>query len=178
MSTYSLIKDALNDLVIGALYEYPSISPAFSHQKSTVDSLLYINILETEQVGKTQKTTLLDTDSNLYYTTSFDMLVSFSCQGNQAGDIIYSLYERLGNTDRSLEANKLANLSLLTKNNIRRVPYKTDTKWIEYFNFTARLRFTSGIAENIVHVQEVTVESNIGLDETTLATLVFTIPPS
>lgn len=183
MSLYSLVKDSLYDVMAGALYEYPSVQDQsrFSHQNDPTPegTTLVANIMEMDQIGKTQKSTLLSTTGELQYITRFSILVTFSCEGKDSGDIIYSFYERLMNTDSSNEANKLANLSLIDKTPVRRIPIKTDTnKWREYFNFVARFHFTSSIKEDVYPVQSVTIEAITGASEETLNSITFTIPPS
>lgn len=180
MSLYSLVKDKLIDVMEGALYEYPSANVKFSHQNDPTPEGTYLvaNIMDMEQIGKTEKSTLMTENEEVEYITRFSILVTFSCEGNQSGDVVYSFYERLMNTDASNEANKLAYLSLMDKTSVRRIPINMGSnKWREYFNFVARFHFTSKIREEVYPVQSVTVEAITGASEEQMNSITFTIPP-
>ena len=153
MSMYSYQRDAVRDLAINALTEYPlsEQNVIYSHQSSPVPNSTYltINILSTEQEGRTQQSGLLDEEGNIHYLTPYRMRVSFQTTGNNAGNVSHSLYQRLGNSASNRELGSLSKISVLQKTSLRRNPFKIDTKWIEVFEFSVDFYFISHFSESV-----------------------------
>ncbi len=175
MSMYSLQRQLIRNVVKNALTEYPLQDGKiiYSHLNGTVPTGTYItiNILFTDQEGRTQQSGLLDEAGLVHYLTPYRMRVNFQTTGNQAGDISHSLYQRLGNSGLNREFSSLSNISVLQKSSITRNPFKIDTTWIEYFSFSADFYFISHFSESVQAVESVVVEDGNN-------SITFTVPPT
>ena len=170
MAAYSEIRKAIRLAVIQSLIEYfPTLQEQedlifFSHTGGSEPSKPYvvINILGIEQQGKHSTSTLADPTQNIVNVrASYEIAVQFSFCGSSAGDMAQSFTQRINNNPRSFSALNQNKLSVMRKSNIRRLPQKRDTKWVEYFNQDVVFNYTLNTQEVVDWVEAVVIENTI-----------------
>lgn len=181
VNVYSDIRKAIRRAAVQSLIEFfPNTEDQdkyifFSHTGGSEPANPYvvINILGIEQQGRSQVSSLTDQDSFLSVQAAYEVTVQFGFCGSTAGDMAHSFTQRVNNNPVTMEAFRKESLSVMRKSNLRRVPQKRDTKWVEYFNQD----FVFGYIVNttqIVDYVETTVLEDTSLDPSTI----FTVPPN
>lgn len=170
MAAYSDIRKAIRRAAIQSVIEYfPTADDQnkfvfFSHVGGTEPSSPYmvINILGIQQIGKHSTSTLADPTQNIVNVrASYEITVQFSFCGSTAGDMAQSFTQRINNNPFSFSALNQEKLSVMRKSNIRRIPQKRDTQWVEYFNQDVVFTYTLNTEQPIDWVEAVVIEDAI-----------------
>lgn len=168
MAAYSDIRKAIRRAAIQSVIEYfPTADDQnkfvfFSHVGGTEPSSPYmvINILGIQQIGKHSTSTLADPTQNIVNVrASYEITVQFSFCGSTAGDMAQSFTQRINNNPFSFSALNQEKLSVMRKSNIRRIPQKRDTQWVEYFNQDVVFTYTLNTEQPIDWVEAVIVDN-------------------
>lgn len=197
MSLYGDIRTAARNVAIKALEEYFPTSVEqnagiiFSHTGGAEPSGPYvvINIINIEQQGHHSTSTLAklratygfglgwgehysdsDAEHILVVQVPYEVQIQFGFCGSLAGDMAQHFTQRINNNPWVFEELARNKLGVMRKSQIRRIPQKRDTKWVEYFNQDVTFSYI-GLTEQSVDI----IESVVLQDEYTGD--VFTIPP-
>lgn len=172
----SIYKDVRSALRLGTLKileeEFPTTQVIFSHLngEEPSDPYVVIQIITEDQVGRTQYSTFADETENLHINTHYELLVQFSFIGSTAGAMSFTFNQAVTNNVVVWEAFQKNNLAPLRKSNLRRVPVKRETNWVEYHNIDVTFSYAVKTVQPIDVVERVSfVDINTG--ET------FVIPP-
>ena len=170
MAAYNDIRKAVRRAVIQSLIEYfpdttsQNAGIIFSHVNGSepVNPYVVINVLGIEQIGKHSTSTLADPTQNiLNIRVSYEITVQFSFCGSTAGDMAQSFTQRINNNPFSFEALDREKLSVMRKSNIRRIPQKRDTQWVEYFNQDVVFTYTINTEQPVDWVEAVVIEDAV-----------------
>lgn len=143
MSIYSEVRQALRLGTLKVLEQYFPTTEAkdkgiiFSHLNGSEPSIPYvvIQIVQAVQSGRTSySSAATDVSEELTIINHYRITAQFSFIGTLAGDMAYDFNNAINNNVVMWEAFQKYNLSPVEKSNLRRVPAKRDTKWIEYEN--------------------------------------------
>lgn len=170
MSLYGDIRTAARNVAIKALEDYfptPTEQNAgiiFAHLNGAEPAGPYvvINIINIEQQGHHSTSTLTNTDEELAIQVAYEVMIQFGFCGSTAGEMAQHFTQRINNNPLTLEAMKANKLGFMRKSQVRRIPQKRDTKWVEYFNQDITFNYI-GITQQLVDVVEgVVLEDNTG----------------
>lgn len=165
MSVYSEVRKALRLGTLTVLNDYfptedlKNMGIIFSHTSGTEPSIPYvvIQILSSNQVGRTSYSTLTDEDENLTIITQYEIQAQFSFYGSTAGDMAYDFNSAINNNVmmwRAFQANKLAPLR---KSTLRRMPIKRDTSWTEYHNLDVTFSYAVKTTQKVDVVERISI---------------------
>jgi hypothetical protein len=159
--------------VMNALAEYPATPTIYSHSDATKpnNTFVTLNILFMDQTGQVEQSGLLTEAGEIEYQAPYTMLVNVATSGKQAGNVGFSMYQRLKNSALNREQCQLHGLSILDKTAFTKNNYRDGNTWVEYFSFNLRFFFISHFTETVNAVESIVVE-----DVTN--SLTFTIPPT
>lgn len=177
MSLYSDIRTAVRNLAIKALEEYfPTVATQnagilFSHLNGPEPSTPYvvINIINIEQQGHHSTSTLTNTDRELATQVAYEVMIQFGFCGTTAGEMSQHFTQRINNNPLIFEELHRYKLGFMRKSQIRRIPQKRDTQWVEYFNQDVTFSYV-GVTEQLVDTVEAVIFEDILNGDT------FTIP--
>jgi len=180
-NVYSDVRKAIRRAAIQSLIEFfPTIEDQdkyvfFSHTNGSepVNPYVVINILGIEQQGRSQVSSLTDTAFDISVQSQYEVTVQFGFCGSTAGDMAHSFTQRVNNNPITMEAFRKESLSVMRKSNLRRVPQKRDTKWVEYFNQDFVFAYIVNTTQPVDYVETIVLEDK-SLDPST----VFTVPPN
>jgi hypothetical protein len=163
MSLYDDISRDIRVIIINSLSEYPTTPVNYSHDNGPEPSSTYASlyILSLEQVGRTQSTSRLSTDLDLEFQSPYNCTAQISFVGNDSTSIAYSSHMRLANAVLNREFSQFRNLSITSKTNIRRIPQKRDTQWVEICSFDITFFFISSFKQTIGAINQVVYEDPI-----------------
>lgn len=171
MAAYSDIRKAIRRAAIQSVIEYfPTETDQnkfvfFSHTNGSEPSSPYmvINILGIQQIGRHSTSTLTDPSEGdiLNVRASYEVTVQFGFCGSTAGDMAQSFTQRINNNPLSFESLNREKLSVMRKSNIRRIPQKRDTQWVEYFNQDVVFTYTLNTEQPIDWVEAVVIEDAV-----------------
>ncbi len=170
MAAYSNIRKAIRRAAIQSVIDYfPTADEQnkfvfFSHVGGTEPSNPYmvINILGIQQIGKHSTSTLADPTQNIVnIRASYEITVQFGFCGSTAGDMAQTFSQNINNNLFSFSALNQEKLSVMRKSNIRRIPQKRDTKWVEYFNQDVVFTYTINTEQPVDWVEAVVIEDAI-----------------
>lgn len=165
MGIYSSLQDALYNLTIVALDEFPTSPVIFSHQSGTEppESYVAISILDTPQIGHgSVSTRTQDTTETLLVQAWYEVLVQFSFVGSLSGDMAYSFNQRINNNPLVLDEIRRNNLGLMRKSSVRRSPQKRETKWVEYHNIDVTFNYNIVTDQVVDLVEAVILQEDLG----------------
>lgn len=173
MSIYSDVEDGIYNGVKVALSEYPTVPVAFSHTSMTepAESYVTINVLRIDEQGRQSSSTKTNEDSELLITSSYEVFVQFTFIGSKSTEMIQSFTQRLGSNPVAHQEFRRNKLGFMRKSQIRRVPQKRDTKWIDYCTIDAYFSY-SVATQQIVDTIETVILQDLITGE------VFTVPPT
>lgn len=165
MSIYSEVRSALRKGTITVLSEYFPTTELqdkgiiFSHGTGLEPTIPYvvIQILSTDQVGRTSYSTLTDEDENLTIITQYEITAQFSFCGTKAGDMAYDFNSAINNNVVMWEAFQKNNLAPLRKSTLRRLPLRRDTQWIEYENLDVTFSYAVKTTQKVDVVERISV---------------------
>lgn len=166
-SAYEILKDYFED------YEKEKAPIIFSHNNGSEPSTSYvvINILNSNQVGRSDLSTLTDPQENIVIQSYYEVLVQFSFLGSESADMALSLHNRLSGNPVTLEALAKQNLGYMRKTQVRRLPEKRETSWIEKSNFDVTFTYFINTIQEVGVVDTVILLDSIRDKE-------LQIPPS
>lgn len=133
------------------ILEYPETQVIFSHQNGLEPNASYgvINILGVDQVGfRSEATFLLDEGDILETVTHYKLQVQISFVGTATSDIAQAFRHGMVNDRRCFETLLRANFGILDRGQIRRIPQKRESDWVDAYNmdfsfsFAVNTRFT------------------------------------
>lgn len=168
---YTEIRNSIIKIVKACLVEYPNTVVRNSHQedKLPAGTSLTVNILESSQEGRAQKSGRLSEAGKVTTIVPIEMQVGFSFTGSKAQEVAFSFYSRLMNGANYTDETTKQNIKVLRKTSLRRIPYPDGEKWVEYSNFNAVFYLMVGYSETVLPVKQVVVED-------TNNQITFTIP--
>lgn len=173
MSLYGDIRTAARNVALKVLEDdFPTTQVIFAHLNGAEPAGPYvvINIINIEQQGHHSTSTLTDTDEELAIQVAYEVMIQFGFCGSTAGEMAQHFTQRINNNPWVFEELSRNKLGFMRKSQVRRIPQKRDTKWVEYFNQDVTFSYI-GLTEQLVDVIEsVVLEDAISGD-------VFTIPP-
>jgi hypothetical protein len=173
MGIYSDVEDALRLGTLKILEEeFPDTLVIFSHMNGAepADPYVSIQLVTTEQIGRTQYSTFADEQENLHILVQYEVVAQFSFIGSTAGDMAFTFNQAVSNNVVMWEAFQKNNLAPLRKSVVRRVPVKRETNWVEYHNIDVTFSYAVKTVQPVDVVERVSfVDINTG--ET------FVIPP-
>lgn len=173
MSIYRDVEDGIFKGVKAALSEYPTVPVAFAHMNMTepAESYVTINVLQIDEQGRQSSSTKTDEQERLTISASYEVFVQFTFIGSKAGEMSQSFSQRLGSNPVAHQEFRRNKLGFMRKSQIRRVPQKRDTKWVDYCNIDAYFSY-SVITEQLVGIIETVILQDLITGE------VFTVPPT
>lgn len=165
MSIYSEVRSALRKGTARVLSEYFPTTDLqdqgiiFSHISGSEPVIPYvvIQIISTNQIGKTSYSTLTDEDENLTIITQYEITAQFSFCGSKAGDMAYDFNSAINNNVVMWEAFQKNSLAPLRKSTLRRLPIRRDTKWIEYQNLDVTFSYAVKTTQKVDVVERISV---------------------
>lgn len=175
MAIFTDLQEAIRLSVIAALPDYPTTLVKFSHDNGPEPSSSYvvINVLNTEQQGHHNTSTLVNTDETLTFQVAYEIMCQFSFIGSLSGEMSQSFNNNINNnplTRLELSRNKLG---FMRKSQIRRAPQKRDTRWVEYHNIDVTFSYIVVTNQLIDSVDGVVIA-----DETSEIPVIIKIPES
>lgn len=175
MAIFTDLQEAIRLSVISALPDYPTTLVKFSHDNGSEPSANYvvINVLNTEQQGHHNTSTLVNTDETLTFQVAYEIMCQFSFIGSLSGEMSQSFNNNINNnplTRLELSRNKLG---FMRKSQIRRAPQKRDTRWVEYHNIDVTFSYIVVTNQLIDSVDGVVIA-----DETSEIPVIIKIPES
>ena len=144
MSIYDSLKSSLYNSCTKIVTENQVI---FSHQGGQEPNGTYcaINILRVDKVGSETDATYASDDGSiteLYSRNEYEATVRFMFVGKDAGNLAYEFESTMDNyASRFFFGTE--SLAVMRKSNVRRVPEKRETTWVE--NFTLDVVFSYAV---------------------------------
>lgn len=167
MSAYEDLQQAVRKLCIKCLSEYfPTQADQdeliyFSHDNGPEPDRPYvvINILGMDQKGHAVRSSLLQSDNATFTTqASYEATVQFGFCGTSAGTLAQEFTQRINNSVLVIDSYRTTKLGVMRKTNVRRIPQKRDTQWIEYFNIDVVFSYVLLTKETVDYIEAVVVE--------------------
>lgn len=164
MSIYGDVRIGARKAVIAALLpDYPTVEVIFSHSNGAEPPASYVvvNILSTDQIGKHITSSLTNTVEELSISAFYEILVRYSFCGSLSGELAQTFNHMIGNNPLVTDELNRNNLGYMRKSQIRRVPQKRDTEWVEYQNIDVTFNYTVNTQQLIDVVEGVVLEDNL-----------------
>lgn len=178
MSVYSDIQQGLRNLCITSLIEFfPTVEDQdnyvyFSHDNGPEPDNPYvvINILGITQQGKGSHSTKMNSITETISSQAvYEVSVQFTFCGSSSGDMAQTFTQAINNNHTVIDKYRQQKLGVLRKSNIRRVPQKRETQWVEYLNQDITFSYAVVTKQSVDVIESVIVEDKQA-DE------IFTVP--
>lgn len=162
MGAYTELQDAVYDSI--ALI-FPSLDASGAILWGNMDNLepessyLSMFIIEIEEQGREANTWGYDASGDvIVYSTmnTYEATVQFSFRGSQSGDLVHLFKQKL-NSPIFWEFLNQNNLSKMRTSQIRYLPQKRDTQWVDGFNIDVVFAYAYVTQENIDPIEQVIV---------------------
>ena len=173
MSLYDEVRENIRGTVLNSLSEYPTTKVIYAHTDGTEPTGTYCSlyVMGFDQIGRVQQSSRLNPSLEQEFSAPYEVTVQISFIGKDAPSICYSAYMRLANAVLNREYSQTYNLSITDRTQIRRVPVKRDTKWIDMCSFDLTFLFIGSFKQTIGAINQVVYEDPI-------TEAVIAIPPT
>lgn len=180
MSSYEDLQQGIRNLCITSLVEYfPTQEDQdelifFTHDNGPEPSRPYvsINILGVSQQGhKSTSSHLREDQLTLSTQVNYEVTVQFGFSGSTSGLLAQEFTQRINNTPTVIDGYKTHKVGVMRKTNIRRIPQKRETLWIDYFNLDVVFSYALVTKESIDYIESAVIE-NVTYEDT------FRVPES
>lgn len=143
---YTAIEETLQPALKQILEEigYTDTLVIFSHQNGLEPTNTYciINFLQIEQLGfKDEATFIMQDQDYLEFVTHYNLNTQITFCGKEAPSTAFDFRHSLINNRRSIDILSQANYGILTRGDIRRIPEKRETQWVECHNMDIDFSF-------------------------------------
>lgn len=162
MGAYTELQDALYDSIAPI---FPTLDASGAILWGNMDNLepessyLSMFIIEIEEQGREANTWGYDASADVIaYSTmnTYEATVQFSFRGSQSGDLVHLFKQKL-NSPIFWEFLNQNNLSKMRTSQIRYLPQKRDTQWVDGFNIDVVFAYAYVTQENIDPIEQVIV---------------------
>lgn len=162
MGAFNELKDAVARSIIPV---FPELNASGAILWGNMDNLepessyLSMFIIELEEQGREANTWGYDASGDvIVYSTlnTYEATVQFSFRGSQSGDLAHLFKQRL-NSPIFWEFLNQNNLSKMRTSQIRYLPQKRDTQWVDGFNIDVVFAYAYVTQENIDPIEQVIV---------------------
>jgi len=162
MGAYTELQDAVYDSIAPM---FPALDASGAILWGNMDNLepessyLSMFIIELEEQGRETNTWGYDASGDvIVYSTlnTYEATVQFSFRGSQSGDLAHLFKQRL-NSPIFWEFLNQNNLSKMRTSQIRYLPQKRDTQWVDGFNIDVVFAYAYVTQENIDPIEQVIV---------------------
>lgn len=167
MSIYSEIRAGIRHGVWSALESrFPNEETApvlFSYVSGGEpdESYVAIHILSVDQIGHASTSTLADTQNKLSTVVNYDVTVQVSFCGSMAGEMALDFNQAI-NTRQVRDSFRSKSLGIKTKSNLRRIPQKRETKWVDFWNMDMSLTYAVNTIQVTDVVENFSFEGEVG----------------
>ena len=123
---------------------YPDTQIVFSHQNGLEPDKSYgvINILQVNQLGGRNEASFIEPTSDiLEFITHHSITIQISFVGTEAANVGYDFRQAMVNNRRCFEILQLANFGITSRGDVRRIPQKRETAWVEAYNMDIDFTF-------------------------------------
>lgn len=151
---------SLYDDITSALYTsnklfFPSNELIFSHQGGPEPNGSYVglNILRTDKIGMEDESTYASPTPTITSRNVYEVTVRYMFIGKDSGNLAYDFEAAISNPASRFNFG-YSNLAVMRCSEVRRVPEKRDTTWVDFFTL------------DVVFSYGVTVEQPIEIIET------------
>lgn len=161
------MQQALRTLCIASLPEFfPTIEDQdnyifFSHDNGPEPDKPYvvINVLGINQQGKGSHSTKLNqATETLSSQAVYEVNVQFTFYGSSAGDMAQTFTQAINNNQTIIDRYSQQKLGVMRKSNIRRLPQKRETQWVEYLNQDVVFSYAVVSRQSVDIIESVIVE--------------------
>lgn len=147
MSILRAIKPVLHSSLSDVLTTlgYPDTQIIYSNQNGLEPDKSYgvINILQINQVGRSDEASfIVPTSDILEFVTHHTLSIQISFIGTESDSIAYDFRHGLINNRRCFEALLKNNFGIASRGDVRRVPQKRESAWVEAYNMDIDLTFS------------------------------------
>lgn len=173
MSTlFTALEDGIRAGAIIALGNYSTAPIIFSHGNGDepAESYVVINILNIQQQGHHATSTLTETDRKLPINVAYEALVQYDFVGSLSGNMVHEFNQHLGNNPLVIEEFRKHKIGYMRKSQIRRIPQKRETQWVEYFNIDVTFNYIVNTLQPVDTIETVVIQDVIN-------DVTFTVPP-
>lgn len=165
MNLYDTIKSSVYNATTKIITDYPVI---FSHQSGQEPKGSYcaINLLRADKIGMEYDATYAgeeepQSDSyEIYSRNEYEALVRFMFVGKDAGNIAYA-FESIMDNSASRFHFGTESLAVMRKSEVRRVPEKRSTTWVENLTLDVYFSYAVEVTQQIEIIETVSWNENI-----------------
>ena len=167
MSFYNKLQDALYDSTKAILAKIgdPNTKVLFSHEniREPDDTYCLINNIKRVQHGRRDETafvTVVDGVGTSEFIAHYSLDIKLSFIGRDAEDVANDFQHNAKNNRSCLIEWERQNLGLLYVSDVRSVPQKRDTQWVDMFNMDIRLSFALSTIHEEDWIEKITIVEN------------------
>lgn len=121
-----------------------------------------IDVLDVDQVGKTNKATFLKsrTEEVLETMSHYSGLVQISVIGKESPMVASALHHHLTNNQVGKDVLDRNGLGVLRKSSLRKIPQQRESRWVNSFNMDLNVSFAIYTIQTYDWVEYITVNGN------------------
>jgi hypothetical protein len=159
MSIYSSLRTALYNSSKALI---PNNEVIHSHQgaQEPKNSYCSINILKTNKIGMEYENTYATPDPTISSVSVYEVTVRYMFIGQEAGDVAYE-FETVADNPASRFYFGTESLAIMRKGEVRRIPEKRDTTWVENFILDVVFSYAVVTSQPIDIIETVSWNENI-----------------
>lgn len=165
MSLVEIIKDSLYDSVKFVLTDvgHRNTRVIFDNESGLEPKNTYcvISILSRERQGRTQESTYLTQDSEMWRTEFFKLYLQLTFIGQSSADISWNFDDSFPASRTYIEEFQKRSLGFIRKSDLRRSPQPRETKWTDSWNVDLEFSFTIQSRQTMDWVEYITIDGEI-----------------
>lgn len=159
MSIYQSLRTALYNVTSSLI---PNNLIIHSHQGGQEPKQTYcaLNILKTDKIGMEYQNSYASPDPTISSVSVYEVTVRYLFIGKDAGDIAYEFETIVDNPASRFYFGK-ESLAIMRKGEVRRVPEKRDTTWVDNFTLDVIFSYAVETTQPIDIIENVSWNANI-----------------
>jgi len=166
MSIVKQIRPKLNNALKDILdtIGYTDTKVIYSDQNGLEPDNTYgvVNILNISQVGFRDESTLIYAQpDNLEFVTHHTISTQISFVGTEAGSVAYDFRQNMVNNRRCFEILMRSNFGIASRGDVRRIPQKRESAWVEAYNMDIDFTFSVFSRESYDWVEDAVVNEEL-----------------
>lgn len=165
MSLYRIIEDSLYDCFKHALIHtgHRNTQVVFDRQNGLEPKNTYmvISILDRKSNGRTNRSTFLTEDAEMWWTEHFTLQIQLTFVGKSAAEIGWDVDDSLPASIKFLEEFQKRNLGYMSKTKLRRNPQPRETGWTEAWVMDMTLSFAIQSRQVMDWVEFITLDGEL-----------------
>lgn len=181
MPIYDDVRQRVRLVALAALNpSYPTTPVIFSHGggDEPAESYVVINIISDEQQGHGGSSTVVEpideATATLNFHAVYEVMVQYSFIGSLSGGLAKEFNHRINNDPLVRLEIQRNELGLMRKSQIRRIPQKRETQWVEYNNMDVTFNYIVNTGTVVDVIDAVVIETDFQDGE---PTEIFSVPP-